>query len=69
MSDAMHGKLGDSTTRAVLVRITLATHRWKARDERTSEMPRLESDNEAERKLYDQNQKIIVLLGGAWGFI
>ena len=51
MSDAMHGKLVDSITRAGLVQITRATHRWKAGDERISVVPRLESDNEVERKL------------------
>ena len=51
MSDAMHGKLGDSTSRAVLVQITLATHRWKACDERISVVPRHGSNNQVERKL------------------
>ena len=51
MSDAMHGKLGDSISRAVLLRISRATHHWKACDERISVVPRLESNNEAERKL------------------
>ena len=51
MSDAMHGKLVDSITRAVLFRIMRATHRWKAGDDSISVVPRLESDNEVERKL------------------
>ena len=51
MSDAMHGKLEDSITRAVLVRITLATRQWKAGDERISVVPRPVSNNEAGRKL------------------
>ena len=44
-------KLGASITSRVLSHITRATHDWKACDERISEMPRLESNNEAERKL------------------
>ena len=51
MSDAMHGKLVDNITRAVLVRITRATHRWKAGDDKTSVVPRHGSNNELERKL------------------
>ena len=51
MSDAMHGKLEDSITRAVLVQITMATHHWEAGDERMSVVPRHGSSNEVEREV------------------
>ena len=53
IAPGMHGKLGDGIviTRAVVLRITLATHHWKAYDERISVVPRHGSYDEVERKL------------------
>ena len=50
-SGALHGKLGISITHTILNHVTRATHHWKACDERIPVVPRLGSNNEAERKL------------------
>ena len=50
-SGARPGELGIRITLRVLNHVTRATHHWKACDERIPVVPRLGSNNEAERKL------------------